>query len=76
MQLAQYDVVKVKAILKKVRFEPDETNHREPRVGDVAAIIEVYDNPPGYELECCDENGITEWLLAFGPNEIELERIK
>jgi hypothetical protein len=40
MQFAQYDVVKVKAILKDVSFEPDGMNRREPRVSDVATFVE------------------------------------
>jgi len=76
MQHAQYDVVKVTAIRRAVSFEPDDTNRRLPRVGDIATIVEVYANPPGYELECSDHEGITEWLLAFRPEDIELEPVK
>lgn len=76
MQHAQYDVVKVKAIRRDVSFEPDDTNRRPPRVGDIATIVEIYANPPGYELECRDHEGITEWLLAFRPEDIELEPVK
>ena len=71
----QYDVVRVKALRKPVHFEPDGTNRRAPQVGDVAAILEVYKNPPGYELECSGSDGITEWLRAFSPNDIEIEKI-
>jgi hypothetical protein len=76
MQHAQYDVVKVKVIRRAVSFEPDGTNRRPPRVGDIATIVEVYADPSGYELECCDPDGITEWLLAFRPEDIELEPVK
>jgi hypothetical protein len=48
---------------------------RPPQAGDVAWVIEVYDYPSGYELECSDKNGITEWMQAFSPAEITLEKI-
>ncbi len=76
MQFAQYDVVKIIRFLTKNSVQMDVFNKREPRVGDVAAIIEIYTDPLGYELECCDEQGITEWMIAFGPDEIELELVK
>jgi hypothetical protein len=44
-------------------------------IGDVAAVIEVYTTPPGYELECTGKDGITIWLHAFAPENIELEVI-
>ena len=71
----QYDVVRVKALRKPVHFEPDGTNRRAPQVGDVAVIVEVYKNPPGYELECSGSDGITDWLCAFSANDIEFEKI-
>jgi hypothetical protein len=76
MQFAQYDMVKVVGLHKAVSFEHDSSNQRSPRVGDIAYIVEVYSNPPGYELECSATNGETEWLLAFSPSEIELELVK
>lgn len=71
----QYDVVRLKALREPVHFESDGISRRAPRVGDVAAIIEVYKDPPGYELECSGSDGITEWLCAFSPNDIEFEKI-
>lgn len=65
MQFAQYDVVKIIRFLTKNPVQTDVFNKREPRVGDVVAIIEIYTDPLGYELECCDEQGITEWMIAF-----------
>jgi hypothetical protein len=53
----------------------DPFNLRPPRVGDVATIIEVYDTPPGYELECSGEGGITEWMLSFSSEEADFELI-
>lgn len=68
-----YDVVKIKKLHKPVDFQPDGASVRAPIVGDVAAVIEVYTTPPGYELECSGGNGITIWLHAFAPEEVELE---
>lgn len=48
---------------------------REPRVGDVAWVIEIYEDPPGYYLECSDKQGVTEWLQIFSPEEIRLEKL-
>lgn len=69
-----YDEVRITALHKSVHFEPDNTSRRAPRVGDVATIVEVYTNPAGYELECSDADGITEWLWAFAPDDVELEK--
>jgi hypothetical protein len=54
----------------------DAFNLRQPAIGDVATIVEIYSNPPGYELERNDENGITQWLLAFGPDDVELDLVQ
>jgi hypothetical protein len=76
MQFAQYDTVRIVSIRNTKRLETDAFNIRAPRVGDIACIIEVYSDPPGYDLECSNSDGISEWLLAFPPEEIELELIK
>jgi hypothetical protein len=73
MSVKIYDVVKIKKLHKPVDFQPDGTSIRAPIVGDVAAVVEVYSNPPGYELECSGRDGITLWLQAFAPEEVELE---
>jgi len=75
MIFKQYDAVRIVAIkVPRAQFR-DEFNLRRPKVGDVACIVEVYSNPDGYELECSDANGITQWLIAFGPEEIEVESL-
>ena len=68
-----YEKVIVEELRQPVRFGLDDI--RPPQVGDVASVIEIYDNPPGYELECSDKNGITEWMHAFSPEEIKLENV-
>lgn len=76
MQFKQYDVVKLKAWHVDAIKVSDAFNLRPPAIGDVATIIEIYSNPPGYELECSDGNGITQWLLAFGPEDVELDLVQ
>jgi hypothetical protein len=70
-----YDVVKIKKLHKPIDFQSDEISVRAPIVGDVATVIEVYTTPPGYELECSGKHGITIWLHAFEPEEVELELV-
>ena len=70
-----YDVVRIKMLRKPIDFQPDLTSVRAPSIGDVATVVEVYSNPPGYELECCGKDGITIWLWAFAPEDVELEVI-
>jgi hypothetical protein len=73
MQFRQYDVVRVKALTLQANTLLDEFNRRQPVIGDVATIVEIYLSPPGYELECSGVDGITQWLVAFGPDDVELE---
>jgi hypothetical protein len=42
-------------------------------LGDVGAIVETYESPePAYEVECCDPaTGVTVWLEAMYPDEVE-----
>lgn len=73
MKFKQYDAVRVKSILVPIESLNDELNRKSPKVGDVAYIIEIYENPPGYELECSDADGITQWLKVFRPHDVEFE---
>ncbi|WP_141832826.1 hypothetical protein [Herbaspirillum sp. SJZ107] len=70
-----YDVVTIKGLRKPIDFQPGDMNVRAPAIGDVAAVVEVYSNPPGYELECSGKDGVTIWLHAFAPEDVELEVI-
>ena len=74
MEFKQYDTVRIVDILnadKKVKSEFDLVA---PKAGDSAAIVEVYTNPTlGYELECSDKDGITQWLVTFEASEIKME---
>ncbi|WP_152546528.1 DUF4926 domain-containing protein [Janthinobacterium lividum] len=73
MKFMQYDVVKIVAFNVQQAAFSDESNLGQPAVGDVATIIEVYSSPTGYELECSDADGITQWLVAFRPEDVVLE---
>lgn len=75
MQFKQYDVVRVVALHVEASKAPDEFNLRCPVIGDVATIIEIYSKPPGYELECSDGNGITQWLMAYSVDDVQLELV-
>lgn len=75
MKFEQYDVVRVTALPLRLDAQTDAFNLRAPVVGDIATIIEVYTSPPGYELECSDRDGVTQWMIAFHPDEIKLEAV-
>jgi len=76
MKYKQYSVVKIVKIKKQICKEDLLVGSEVPRVGDLAAIIEVYEQSTlGYELECESEDGTTNWMLTFSPEEVELELI-
>ena len=75
MKFNQYDVARLKCINAPIPELDNEFNWRRPVLGDIATIIEIYARPLDYELECCDWNGITEWMMAFPPDDIELELV-
>lgn len=67
--LRQYDVIEITRIIKKRKSS---LGDGEPRVGDVATVVEVYREPSlGFDLECCDEHGLTKWLAIFEPEDFE-----
>ncbi len=70
-----YDVVTIKKVIKNYNYVKYPFNKRRPAFNDTAKITKVYSKPLGYELECCNGRGKTEWLLSFAANEIELELI-
>lgn len=72
--MEQFTVVRIKKINKAFRKEELFNGERLPEVGDVATIVEIYEEPNlGYELECCNENGGTVWLMTFHPEDAEFE---
>jgi hypothetical protein len=70
-----YEAYRIKEFRQPIRSDLGEGDLRKPQVGDIAWVIEIYEDPPGYELECSDRNGITEWMQAFAPGEIVLEKV-
>ena len=38
-------------------------------------MLDVYDHPPGYELECGHASGETLWLESFTDDEVSLELV-
>ncbi|NQT37560.1 MAG: hypothetical protein HQ581_08730 [Planctomycetes bacterium] len=77
MALNQYDVVRILRFNRTQTPKCDAFNRRSPRIGDIATIVEIHTDPCiGYELECSQpETGVTEWLITFRPDEIELEQV-
>ena len=76
MLITQYSTVKIVALHRKF----NEVNvqrgfdRRLPQIGDLATVVEVYRSPTlGYELECSNSDGTTEWLITFSPGDAELE---
>ncbi len=76
MNFKQYDIVKIFKFKDSISWSDDGISKREPQIGDIATIIEIYNSPAlGYELECINDAGDTEWLHSFGADELELEFI-
>lgn len=77
MLFSQYDVVR---IINLTSCQPGRScsfgiiGQEAPAVGDIATVVEVYSDPLGYELECCDADGSTRWVMAFSPSDIVLEK--
>lgn len=61
MTLQEYDVVRLRQPVPKHNLA----------VGAVGAIVMVYDNPTAYEVEFCDQNGVTLALLTLREDALE-----
>ena len=71
----QYDTVRITKLRETPAVDTLGISRRLPKVGDVAAIVEVYETPSlGYELECTSA-GQTEWLHSFRAEDIDLELV-
>ena len=46
--------------------------YRNPKIGDIGAIVYCHENSDSYEVECVGENGHTEWLFPFEASELEI----
>lgn len=73
-----YDVVRITALHRT--FHPEDSlfgGRRLPTMGDVAVVVEIYDDPElGYELESVNEDGRTNWLVSVSASDLELEKIR
>ncbi len=48
---------------------------RQPRVGDFGTVVLLLQRgsaPPGYYVECVDDDGLTVWLAEFDRDELAL----
>jgi hypothetical protein len=68
LNFKQYDAVRLKKINLPIPCAKNEFNLRQPEIGDIAYIIEIYSTPPGYELECSDANGSS---ITFSAKSVE-----
>lgn len=75
MGFKAFDVVRVTAINTDKLLVSDAFNTRAPKVGDIATILEVYGDPYGFELECCDIAGNTEWLIGVQEKDVRIELV-
>jgi len=65
-----YDVVRVVSV--PLQISHSGSQRRVPRVGDTGAVVMAYDSPSeGYTVEAVAADGVTEWLLDFGPGDLE-----
>jgi hypothetical protein len=71
------DVVRVVALQREGReYEGTESVKRQPRVGDIGAVVHAYPAASGkalFEVEAVDRNGLTVWVAAFEAAELKLE---
>jgi hypothetical protein len=69
--MKQYDMVKVTAIRDDRFTNKSPGFQRDPQVGDIGTILEIY--PDAFEVECAEEGtGITIWLEAMYQDELEV----
>jgi hypothetical protein len=61
MTMVEYDVVRLRRGLPEHGLV----------AGAVGAIVMVYDDPPAYEVEFCDESGVTLALVTLREEELE-----
>ena len=73
IEFRKYDTVKIIEILNPEKTHKSDFNLAAPKAGDIATIVEIFTDPcVGYELECSDKNGITQWLVTFESGEINM----
>lgn len=72
-----YDYVRITAIHRNFSESDCIPGTRVPKIGDIAAVIEIYNKPAlGYELESVNERGETEWLITVAASDLVFEKIQ
>ncbi len=61
MTLQEYDVVRLRRPLPQYELV----------AGAVGAIVMVFDDPPAYEVEFCDKDGVTLALVTLVDDDLE-----
>ncbi|WP_090368217.1 hypothetical protein [Ferrimonas sediminum] len=69
--MKQYSVVRIKRLKKQFEHSDLSVGTRAPRAGDVATVVDVYDD--AFDLECSDDDGSTLWLELFRPDDADLD---
>jgi hypothetical protein len=77
LPIEELDLVRVVALHRESRdHEGTESVKRQPRVGDVGAVVHVYSpvsGAPNFAVEAVDKEGLTLWVADFEANELKLE---
>ena len=75
-EIRQYDYVRITKVCRFFSQEECKPGNRTPVIGDIAAVIEIYDKPKlGYELESVNEKGETIWLITINASDLEFEKV-
>jgi hypothetical protein len=70
-ELDQVQVVRLNNSTREV--DGTEGVRRQPRVGDLGTVVALLQrgaDPPGYYVECVDNDGLTVWLTQFDADEL------
>jgi hypothetical protein len=77
LPIEELDMVRVVAIHRESReHEGTESVKRQPRVGDVGAVVHVYSSAAGkslFAVEAVNKEGLTLWVADFQGTELKLE---
>jgi hypothetical protein len=75
--IRQFDYIRITAIHRKFSKADCIPGTKVPELGDVAAVIDIYDKPElGYELESVNERGETNWLVTVAASDLVFEKIR
>lgn len=75
-EINQYDYIQIISIHRNFSQKDVFPGKRLPEIGDIAAVIEIYDKLElGYELECVNRDGETDWLITVKNSDLEFKKI-